>query len=42
MLALVPALIGLARMPRGRLLAGAFVAANAGLSALRYTRYPGY
>jgi hypothetical protein len=38
----VPVLMGLARLPRGRLLAAAFLIGNAGLSALRYTRYPGY
>jgi hypothetical protein len=38
----VPLLIALARMPRGRLLALAFLVGNAGLSAFRYTRYPGY
>jgi hypothetical protein len=38
----VPVLIGLARLPRGRLLAVAFLIGNAALSALRYTRYPGY
>jgi hypothetical protein len=38
----VPLLVALARMPRGRLLAVAFLIGNAGLSALRYTRYPGY
>jgi hypothetical protein len=39
---LVPILVALARMPRGRLVSLAFLAANAGLSAFRYTRYPGY
>jgi hypothetical protein len=39
---LVPMLLALARMPRGRLLAGAFLAGSAVLSVLRYTRYPGY
>jgi hypothetical protein len=39
---LVPVLLGLARMPRGRFLALAFLIGNAGLSAFRYTRYPGY
>jgi hypothetical protein len=39
---LVPILAGLLRMPRGRLLALAFFIGNAGLSAFRYTRYPGY
>ena len=29
-------------MPRGRLVALAFLIANAGLSAFRYTRYAGY
>jgi hypothetical protein len=29
-------------LPRGRWLAYAFVLAEAGLSAFRYTRYPGY
>jgi len=38
----VPVLVGLARMPRGRLLVLAFFVGNAGLSAFRYTRYPGY
>jgi hypothetical protein len=38
----VPVLMGLARLPRGRLLAVAFLIGNAALSALRYTRYPGY
>jgi hypothetical protein len=38
----VPVLMGLARVPRGRLLAAAFLIGNAALSALRYTRYPGY
>jgi hypothetical protein len=38
----VPVLIGLARVPRGRLVALAFLLANASLSAFRYTRYPGY
>jgi hypothetical protein len=38
----VPILVALARMPRGRLVAIGFLVANAGLSALRYTRYPGY
>jgi len=39
---LVPLLLGLLRMPRGRLVALAFLVGNAGLSAFRYTRYPGY
>jgi hypothetical protein len=39
---LVPLLLALAHMPRGRLLTLAFLIANAGLSAFRYTRYPGY
>jgi hypothetical protein len=39
---LVPLLLALARVPRGRLLALAFLIGNAGLSAFRYTRYPGY
>ena len=39
---LMPMLLALARMPRGRLLAGAFLAGSAVLSVLRYTRYPGY
>ena len=38
----VPALVGLARVPRGRLVALAFLLGNASLSAFRYTRYPGY
>jgi hypothetical protein len=38
----VPILLGLARQPRGRLVALAFLIGNAGLSAVRYTRYPGY
>jgi len=38
----VPLLVELARMPRGRLVALAFLIGNAGLSAFRYTRYPGY
>ena len=41
-LLLVPVLMALARMPRGRLLALEFFIANACLSAFRYTRYPGY
>jgi hypothetical protein len=39
---LVPALYALLRMPRARWLALGFLALNAGLSAFRYTRYPGY
>jgi hypothetical protein len=39
---LVPLLLGLLRMPRGRLVAIAFFVGNAALSAFRYTRYPGY
>jgi hypothetical protein len=39
---LVPALLALVRMPRGRWLALGFAVANVGLSAFRYTRYPGY
>jgi hypothetical protein len=39
---LVPALLALVRMPRGRWLAFGFILANVGLSAFRYTRYPGY
>jgi hypothetical protein len=38
----VPVLMALKRLPRGRLLTTAFLIGNAGLSALRYTRYPGY
>jgi len=38
----VPLLLGLAHVPRGRLVALAFLLGNAGLSAFRYTRYPGY
>lgn len=38
----VPILVGLSRVPRGRLVALAFLLGNAGLSAFRYTRYPGY
>jgi hypothetical protein len=41
-LVLVPALLALIRVPRGRLVALGFLVANAGLSAFRYTRYPGY
>jgi hypothetical protein len=40
-LVFVPLLGALARTRRGQLLVGAFFAANAVLSALRYTRYPG-
>ncbi len=39
---LVPVLMALAHLPRGRLVAVAFLIGNAGLSAFRYTRYPGY
>jgi hypothetical protein len=39
---LVPALLALVRMPRGRWLALGFVVANVAMSAFRYTRYPGY
>jgi hypothetical protein len=39
---LVPVLLALAQMPRGRWVALGFLVANAGLSAFRYTRYPGY
>jgi hypothetical protein len=39
---LVPALIALLRMSRARWLAFGFLALNAGLSAFRYSRYPGY
>jgi hypothetical protein len=38
----VPILVALARMPRGRFVALGFLVANASLSAFRYTRYPGY
>jgi hypothetical protein len=38
----VPTLVAVARVPRGRLVAIGFFAANAALSAFRYTRYPGY
>lgn len=38
----VPILVSLAQTPRGRLVALAFFIGNAGLSAFRYTRYPGY
>ncbi len=39
---LVPALMTLWRMPRGRWVAFGYVVADAALSAFRYTRYPGY
>ena len=39
---LVPALVALLRMPRGRWVAFGYLAADAALSAFRYTRYPGY
>ncbi len=39
---LVPLLLGLLRMPLGRLVSVAFLVGNAALSAFRYTRYPGY
>ncbi|MBV9578693.1 MAG: hypothetical protein JO057_08900 [Chloroflexi bacterium] len=39
---LVPALLALVRMPRGRWVALGFAVVNVGLSAFRYTRYPGY
>jgi hypothetical protein len=39
---LVPVLVALLRMPRGRLVALGFLVINAGLSAFRYTRYAGY
>ena len=39
---LVPLLLGLLRVPRGRLAALAFLVSIAALSAFRYTRYPGY
>jgi hypothetical protein len=39
---LVPVLVELARSPRWRLVAFAFVLGNASLSAFRYTRYAGY
>jgi hypothetical protein len=39
---LVPILLTLARVPRGRLFSLAFLLSNAALSAFRYTRYPGY
>ena len=38
----VPLLIGLFSLPRGRLAAVLFFVCNAALSAFRYTRYPGY
>jgi hypothetical protein len=38
----VPILVGLLRMPRGRLAVTSFFLASAALSAFRYTRYPGY
>jgi hypothetical protein len=38
----VVALAALVRQPRGQLIAILFLVANAGLSAFRYTRYPGY
>jgi hypothetical protein len=38
----VAVLQALVRLPRGQLLALLFLVANAGLSAFRYTRYPGY
>ena len=38
----VPILVALTRMPHGKWLALAFVIGNAGLSAIRYTRYAGY
>jgi hypothetical protein len=41
-LLVVPVLLALVRMPRGRLAALGFVVASGGLSAFRYTRYPGY
>jgi hypothetical protein len=37
-----PVLVALMHMPRGRLVALGFFVVNAGFSALRYTRYPGY
>ncbi len=40
-LLLVPVLVALVRTPRGRLVALGFMGANIGLSAFRYTRYPG-
>jgi hypothetical protein len=38
----VPILVGLSRVRYGNLLVLAFLIGNAGLSAFRYTRYPGY
>ena len=38
----VPVLVALARAQHGRLVLLLFLVANAGLSAFRYTRYPGY
>jgi hypothetical protein len=42
MILLVPVLVALSRMSRGRALAIAFLVASAALSAFRYTRYAGY
>jgi hypothetical protein len=42
MMLLVPPLLVLLRMPRGRWVAFGYLLADAGLSAFRYTRYPGY
>jgi hypothetical protein len=42
MILLVPPLLVLLRMPRGRWVAFGYLLADAGLSAFRYTRYPGY
>jgi hypothetical protein len=39
---IVPVLAALLSLPRGLLIVGGFFAANAALSAFRYTRYPGY
>jgi hypothetical protein len=39
---LVPPLLALVRMPRGRWVALGFMLSNVALSAFRYTRYPGY
>jgi hypothetical protein len=39
---LVPALLALLRMPRGRWLAFGYLVVDVLLSAFRYTRYPGY
>jgi hypothetical protein len=39
---LVPLLLALALQPRGRLACWALVVGTAALSAVRYTRYPGY